>query len=500
MKKRLLCFLGFILLLASACNLPVRSAPGGPKPPQAAAPSPSTAPLAAPTLLPAPSARPPVTATATYPPPDYDPARYLAYPAQPGDTLNAVAAHFGVAPAEIRSDGPLLAQGLLAAGQTLLIPRLAQPWPPARFLLPDSALVNSPCGRSFELAPYVAAAGGLLSRYTQPVEAASLSGAEVVRRVAQEASVNPRVLLAFIEYRSHWLRGSPAVPNFSSPLGFQIANQEGLYLELSIAANLLNLGYYDWRAGKLSELTFLDGRTARLAPELNAGSVALQYLFARMFSAAEWEAALYGPQGFLAGYQNLFGGEAGCEPLFPAGLQPPALELPFAPGEAWALTGGLHADWIAGTPPGALDFAPITGEPPCAVSRAWVRAPAAGHVTRAENGLVQLALVDAAGRPTGWEVLFLHIARQDRVALGAALRLDDPIGHPSCEGGLAGGTHVHLARQFNGEWVGAGQPLPLVLSGWLAVPGERPYQSTLRKGEQVIESDVNGSARATVIR
>ena len=57
------------------------------------------------------------------------------------------------------------------------------------------------------------------------------------------------------------------------------------------------------------------------------------------------------------------------EPLFPDGLQAPILELPFAPGEEWALTGGLHNDWNTGTPLGALDFAPITGESHCAVSR-----------------------------------------------------------------------------------------------------------------------------------
>ena len=36
----------------------------------------------------------------------------------------------------------------------------------------------------------------------------------------------------------------------------------------------------------------------------------------------------------------------------------------------------------------------------------------------------------------------------------------DPLGHPSCEGGNVTGTHVHLARKFNGEWIGAGGRMP----------------------------------------
>ena len=48
----------------------------------------------------------------------------------------------------------------------------------------------------------------------------------------------------------------------------------------------------------------------------------------------------------------------------------------------------------------------------------------------------------------------------------------DHIGHPSCEGGRAVGTHLHIARKYNGEWVGAGGALPFVLSGWTTHEGE----------------------------
>jgi hypothetical protein len=266
----------------------------------------------------------------------------------------------------------------------------------------------------------------------------------------------------------------------------------------------LNIGYYAWRQGKMTELTFADGGSIRISPYLNAGSVALQYLFARSYAQTDWENALYGPNGFLSIYQKMFGDPMECartiEPLFPDGIQIPTLELPFAPGEAWALTGGLHNDWDVGTPLGALDFAPITGESPCTVSRSWVLASASGIVTRSENGALQTALLDAVGNPTGWELLYMHIAEKDRISVGEHVNTNDPIGHPSCEGGAATGTHVHLARMYRGEWIGAGDPFSYILSGWLALPGEQQYQSTLVKGDQVVVANINGSKVSRITR
>ncbi len=491
------------LLLVSACNYPSRSMKGVLKITETAAATPlilrtQVQPARA-SQTPSPQLEP--TATDL---PGYDPSEYISYTAQPGDTLNVVAAHFGAAADEILSSQPLPAQGFLPNNLTLEIPRPPEPAPGPRFILPDSEIVNSPCGRNFDIQQFIAAAAGRLSTYTQDVDSQILSGAEVVKLVADNTSVNPHFLLAFIEFRSHWVMSNPTDANLAHPLGLNIQNKEGLFNELTIYAQLLDVGYYAWRQGTMTELVFMDGNPTRIAPELNAGSVAVQYLFARMYRQAEWDDALYGADGFLAAYQKMFGDPLACDrtmgPLFPDGMQAPALELPFAAGEPWALTGGLHADWVTGTPLGALDFAPVTGEEPCAVSRAWVLASAAGIVTRAENGVVQLALEDAAGAPTGWELLYMHVAAKDRIAVGTHVRTDDRIGHPSCEGGTATGTNVHLARMYNGEWIGAGEPLPYVLSGWVAVPGKAPYQSTMVKGNQVVTSDIDGRINSQITR
>ena len=386
----------------------------------------------------------------------------------------------------------------------LILPIPAQAAPYTQFLLPDSEIVNSPCGTQFNLQDYVRSAGGKLSTYSQYLNQQTLSGADIVRLVEDELSANPHFLLAFIEFRSQWVLGSRNAPDQTFPLELNISGLEGLYNELQTAAKLLNMGYYGWRGATMSDLAFPDGGSVPIAPALNAGTVGLQYLFARIYPQAEWEAALYGPNGFLATYQKMFGDPLACartvEPLFPDGLQLPTLELPFAPEEEWALTGGLHEDWNTGTPAGALDFAPITGESHCAVSRAWVTASAAGIITRSENGALQEALVDAAGNPTGWALLYLHVADQDRAAVGVHVNTDDRLGHPSCEGGVATGANVHLARLYRGEWIGAGDPFPYILSGWLALPGLAPYQSNLVKGDKVVIAQPGAGGNSIIVR
>ncbi len=414
----------------------------------------------------------------------------IIYSAQSGDTLNVVASHFNVAPDQISSPAFIPARDLIEPGQTLVIPLTSENikfMPP---ILPDGAVIDSPCAKDFNLFDFVSRAGGYLSFYQQKVGAETLSGTEVVRRVADNNSVNPRLLLALIEFRSGWVFRYEPNPDTIHPLGLNIANYEGLYLELSAAARMINTGYYAWREGKISEITFTDHQSNPIAPNLNAGSVGIEYLLAQLIPSNALHLALYGEGGFIPLYQSMFGDAWECarsvEPLFPGGLQPPKLELPFAAGETWALTGGLHTDWNNGTPIGALDFAPVTGEPVCAVSKAWVRAPAAGVISRSGNGMVILDLVDETDQFTGWQIVFLHVAALERAPVGSRLNLDDPVGHPSCEGGASTGTHVHITRKYRGEWIGADEPFQFILSGYRAVPGDASFQGVLVNGARIV--------------
>jgi murein DD-endopeptidase MepM/ murein hydrolase activator NlpD len=116
----------------------------------------------------------------------------------------------------------------------------------------------------------------------------------------------------------------------------------------------------------------------------------------------------------------------------------------------------------------------------------WVVASAPGLVVRSENGVVVLDLDGDGREQTGWALLYLHIAERGRVEEGSLVETGDLLGHPSCEGGIATGTHVHFARKYNGEWILADGPLAFNLDGWVAIAGSKPYQGALVKGDQVV--------------
>ncbi len=89
---------------------------------------------------------------------------------------------------------------------------------------------------------------------------------------------------------------------------------------------------------------------------------------------------------------------------------------------------------------------------------------------------------------TGWTVLYMHVDTRDRVRPGTFLPAGGKIGHPSCEGGVSSGTHLHLARRYNGEWIPADQDLPFNLDGWTTVGLGYEYDGYLVKDGQTIEA------------
>jgi len=183
------------------------------------------------------------------------------------------------------------------------------------------------------------------------------------------------------------------------------------------------------------------------------------------------------------------------EPLFPPGVAQPPLTLPFAPNWVWSLTGGPHGAWEQDGAYAALDFAAGANTPGCVESKAWVAAAASGLVVRTGPGLVVVDLDGDGKEQTGWVLVYLHVATKDRIPTGSWVATGDYLGHPSCEGGVSTGTHLHLARKFNGEWVPADGPLPFNLEGWIAHAGEAAYKGTLtRDGKTVVASTVSNAA------
>jgi hypothetical protein len=188
------------------------------------------------------------------------------------------------------------------------------------------------------------------------------------------------------------------------------------------------------------------------------------------------------------------------EPPLPEVLVQPLFILPFEVGQLWSYTSGPHKAWETEGALAALDFAPASDRSGCIPSRAWVTAVANGLIVRSRHGAVVLDLDGDGLEQTGWTVLYMHIAEHERVAVGVYLHAGERIGHPSCEGGPASGTHLHIARKYNGEWVLADGTVPLVMDGWTAHAGVKPFEGTLTQNNQTITAHPFSSRETYIVR
>lgn len=401
-----------------------------------------------------------------------------SYVVQPGDTLSGIAAEYGVRLETLLELNQITDANLISVGQTLELPAEPNTTSPATQIIPDDRLVRGPASKAFDTIAFVNQQNGYIRTATDIVEEKLLSAAEVVQRVSQEYSVDARLLLAILEYRSKWLTTNVTDENIKrfpiqgmpSPDGFDRA---GLYKQLAWLANQLNTGYYGWKYGNLRNLEFDDGTRLKLATELNAATIGIQRFFSLQRGYSQWEAAV-STSGLNQTYTMLFGDPfAGSViSLIPPNLVQPALTLPFASGQTWFFTGGPHGGWGSGSAWSAIDFAPpddrTDDSPLCYVSDFWVTAVADGVIARSSDGAVVLDLDGDGDDTTGWTILYLHMAAEGRVAAGTVVKTGDHIGKPSCEGGFSTATHMHIARLYNGEWLPASAEgvAPFVMSGW----------------------------------
>ncbi len=419
------------------------------------------------------------------------PAGMTLYYSQSGNTLESIAGHFRTSSALLQNPTQANTDGFLAACIPLFVPRAQFYAPYQQAVLSDSLVVYGRSARNVDVLGISSRAGGYLNYFAEYLFEGRFTGPEIVELVALETSTDPRLLLALIEYQSGWVYAWPeGAEEDKYPLNYEAKGVEGLYAELQVAAREIARGYYGWREGGLQTLRFKDDSQAAIHPELNAGSVAVQVLFAGFYTPAIFSPNLYGERGFLALYRQMFGDPAqlaleGGE-VIPAGLAQPALTLPFQPGLTWALTSGPHITWQIGTPRGAIDFAPRDDLPGCIVSNVYATASAPGLVVRSSRGAVAVDLDGDGNEGTGWVIIYMHLARDGRIADGSWVNTDDPLGYPSCEGGYSTGTHLHITRKYNGEWISASGAVPFVMDGWLAVAGQGAYAGWLvRDGETV---------------
>lgn len=420
----------------------------------------------------------------------YKPGELVEYSAQTGDTLPALAARFNTTIDEILEANPQIPREAttMPPGMPMKIPiYYVALWASPYEILPDHAFVNSPTTIGFNTTAFVESQPGWLKNYRDYASGEWRSGAQMVDYVSINYSINPRLLLAILEYQSGALT-QPDLPAKKNILDIKRIFWETPYLQLVIAANTLNNGYYGWRTGRLVEFEDINGILIRPDPWQNAASASLHYYFSKIFSGDKYTAAT-GPEGLIQTYGHFFGNPwTDSFILIPGSLQQPDFLLPFPDYQTWTYTGGPHTGWGTGEPYAAIDFAPPAEKSGCVVPGKdnYVTAMADGLVVRSGNDGVALDLDKDGDERTGWVIFYLHLAEDQRIPLGSELHAGDFVGYPSCQGGHATGTHTHIARKYNGEWMVADSAIPFNMDGWVTHNGSRAYLGILTKGNSTI--------------
>ena len=448
-------------------------------------------------------AEPELTPVATRP--VYEPGELVDYTVQTGDTVEALAAHFNTTVEEIRQENEVLpaTTSTLPPGLPLKIPIYYQAlWGSSYQIMPDCLYPNGPAQSDFDVIEYVNDRPGWFKYYTAYTGSKTRQGGELIDYIVTNFSVSPRILLAIIEYQTGALSNPIAIDEEENPypLGFDDYLHVGLYNQLLLAANYLNNGYYGWRSGNLREFEQADGTLVVPDPWQNASSIALQYYYAQVMSGNEYDIAIHG-NGFIQTYQEMFG-DAGsaCEAHIPGSLTQPNLILPFEDDKAWAYTGGPHTGWGTGEPFAAIDFAPPNIEGGCKPTDLYATALADGLIVRKGIATAALDLDGDGDERTGWVIFYLHLATDTIPPVGTYLHQGDRIGRPSCEGGRSTGTHVHIVRKYNGEWIIADSPIPFTLDGWVTINGDDAYDGYLVKYGQTITASLVGDIKSQVYR
>jgi murein DD-endopeptidase MepM/ murein hydrolase activator NlpD len=426
----------------------------------------------------------------------------VTYIVKQGDTLRKIAQQYQVSIAQITAYNEIDNPDLIDVGLALLIPppSFDAVAPPFK-ILPDSELVNSPSNAAFDVNAFILEHGGYLASYQEEVDGVPLNGAAIVERVALEYSVNPRLLLTFLEYQSQWVTSkSPPQETLNFPLRYYDAWRAGLYKQLSWGANLLNEGYYLWKIQGINVWMLSDSSLIEVDPTINPGTAGVLNLMRYLTKVSDWDWAISGA-GIFATYYRFFGYpfDFAHEPMIPDKLTQPLLQLPFEDGAVWSYTGGPHGGWDTGSAWAGLDFAPPGDAMGCFPSGAWVVASVPGEILYSDHGAVIQDLDGDGIWQTGWSILYMHIDSWERVEVGTYLEAGERIGHPSCEGGFSTGTHLHIARRYNGEWIAADGNLPFVMDGWESAGYGVEYNGYLLKGDVTLEA-WNGRASLNAIQ
>ncbi|MCY4064547.1 MAG: LysM peptidoglycan-binding domain-containing protein [Chloroflexi bacterium] len=423
---------------------------------------------------------------------------------QRGDTLTRIAERYDVSINALLNANNLPNPDFLEVGQVINLPQTPVEYTPAFRILPDSRLVRSVDAFRFDTDAFLRSQAGMLPQINvfTPTRLAdgtqrsdALTASQIIERVSREYSVDARLLLAFLEYFAGLVTASTEEEEallypFVAPDASTQTGRKGLYAQLSLMADRLNQGYYDWKYRSKTILEAVDGSRLNFHPDLNAATIGVQFAIAQMRSLEQWESDV-GEAGLFETYRRLFGDPfEDAHETTAADLVQPLLTLPFPRGDVWRFTGGFHGGWGNGSAWSAVDFAPPDEDKTswCYTSNFPITAIARGIIARIDDGVIVLDLDGDGNEGSGWTILYLHISPHDAVHEGQVVDAGNILGYTSCAGGFSTATHLHIARRFNGEWIpadcnrcppGVAVP-PFVMSNWKVLGlGSQLYQGFL---------------------
>ncbi len=319
----------------------------------------------------------------------------------------------------------------------------------------DYRFLNSTSISELEIQAFLEKWASPLAEFIEDINGEEWSAAEIIKFHAMFNSINPEVLLIMLEAKAHLITDpTVGVPLFASPeISFKGTPSFYNYVEL-LTNQLVNA--YDLvrytpirQNAHLSQINYENASDA---------TIAIIEIFSGMFDTSEQQVWLVGSDAKFVEYLSTWFNDSVTlefnEALTsgPTTL-PSGYQLPFPTDEVWYYSSGPHHNngishcapgkTRSECPPGpwsAIDIVPPERVPCGTVdTRWWVVAAQDGIVVSSGKGLV---IVEHYG---GWRTHYMHIASQDRVGVGVEVDKGDPIGHPSCEGGVSTGGHVHFA-------------------------------------------------------
>lgn len=319
----------------------------------------------------------------------------------------------------------------------------------------------------------------LLDQYEVEYYGERLSASSVLMELAHYHSINPAVLLSFLQVESGVLT-NPEWNSLELAMGYDSEESYGFAAQIARLAESLN-GYYHAAMSK--------GTT-------NAGHLAIIQVLAEK-EPKQLESRIY---SFTQAYQTIVKGmdlsEIDRERQIPNINSQPYMYLPWTYGNTMYYTGGPHS-WAGAL--SAVDFAPGGGSGCNWTSYEPIKPARYGRVVYV--GPVGISnpyhiKVDhwLQEGDDYWATDYYHLRNiPSNIQVGSYVARTTTLGYPSCEpAGSSTGVHLHFAFLYAGNGTPAHGKR---LTGWTIYAGSAPYEGTMVKSGTVItatSSKING--------